>query len=253
MHASQTEALCCADVPLLFGVTKEGGFMPSNVRNWLAAIAVLFTASWAHAQATVYTVTPPSAYAGVNNFTAPCGAGTCQNFTLAMAASGSFTTSSPMAGSLVAANIFPLVTAFSFSDGLNTYSSADAAVRVVRFNVSTDAGGAITSVLIAVERWQTGTSPHTAGDRLSVLQFGGGATFAAHNTGCSSVGISLVGMADTCLATPSDASRSEANGPAAAWFAAAAPGPTSIPTLSEWSLIVLAGCMGLTVIRRRRV
>jgi len=75
---------------------------------------------------------------------------------------GSFTTAAPLANNLTNANIGLLVTAYSFNDGVTTYTNSDAQSRKDQFIVTTDGSGAITNYRIFLHRWQTvGATPVT--------------------------------------------------------------------------------------------
>ena len=218
--------------------------MKKCLKNWLAALVLLCTAAVAHAQPTTYVATATGNYTLLINFTL-CVTGPCQNFNTGLGASGSFTTSAPLAANLAGANIAPLVTAFSFSDGIHTYSSADPAARIFLFNVSTNASGAITTTDIRIQRWLTGTSPHIPGDRHSWILFQATGD-VDHNAQCLAVAASPAGVPDSCtLVLGADTSRSLAFGSARVWSIAAAPAATSVPTLSEWGLILLVALMAL--------
>jgi hypothetical protein len=217
--------------------------MQSNTRNWLAAILVLCATGWANAQATVYTATPTGPYPTKVDFTAPCGAGPCQNYVLSAPPSGSFTTASPLAGSLTNTDITPLITSFNFSDGINPYSSTDPAVRMVQILATTDPSGAIVGASFFVERWLTGSLPHAVNDRFSGILMFGLAASALHNVPCITTGVAPSGAADTCIGGLTDASSSTAGPVTLAWSTAAA--PAAIPTLSEWGLAIVAGLMAL--------
>ena len=93
----------------------------------LAAVLVLMAGG---AQATTYT------YTGVN-FDAASGP-----YTTAMSVSGSITLASPLAPNLVGADLLASLTAWSFTNGVQTYSSA-APPLFQQVLVSTDANGAI--------------------------------------------------------------------------------------------------------------
>lgn len=217
--------------------------MKDCLKNWLVALVLLCTAA-AHAQPTTYVATATGNYTLLTNFTL-CVTGPCQNFNTGIGASGSFTTSAPLAANLAGANIAPLVTAFSFSDGIHTYSSADPAARIFLFNVSTNASGAITTTDIRIQRWLTGTSPHIPGDRHSWIFFQATGD-VDHNAQCLAVAASPAGVPDSCtLVLGADTSRSLAFGSARVWSIAAAPAATSVPTLSEWGLILLVALMAL--------
>ena len=233
------------------------------MRNtWVRVIAggaLLLAAGWAQAQETVYTITSIGTYSSVTNFTPPCAFGPCQNYTTAMGVSGWFRTAAPLAPNLSNAQVHAQVTAYSFNDGLNTYSSGDPNGRVLEFRVSTDALGAISfGTSIFLETWQTGTSPHVVGDRLGILRLSRTSGSGRNNGACGNVSVlPPSGMPDTCMSitvtpslggsVPSDAGISWSSAPYVA-----PPPTTAIPTLSEWGLIMLAGLMGWAGWRVRR-
>jgi hypothetical protein len=102
----------------------------------LTLVAVLFVPGlWG----TTYTL-PATNYTVVANFTS-CTTGSCANFTTSMAPSGSFTTAAPLASNLANQNVAAQVTSFTFTDGITTYNSSDATVRVYLFMVTTNASG----------------------------------------------------------------------------------------------------------------
>lgn len=173
------------------------------------------------------------------NFTPPCATGPCANYTASNALTGSFSTATPLTANLTLANVFPSVTAYSFTDGINAYSKSDPNSRVIWFLVSTDAIGNITSVQITFQLWKTGTSPHIAGDRTSVLDFFPNFSQAVNNTDCDpgGVGVSPAGMADTCLSQTIETNATSLGETAAGtWSVTTA----VIPTLSNWALAALA-------------
>jgi len=180
----------------------------------------------------------PGNYTTVQDFTA-CGNPPCQNFTTAMNVSGSFTVPAPLAANLFGFNLTSQITSYSFSDGINAYSSADPGSRIFRFEVTTDGSGAITAANIDLQQWLSGASPHAASDRVALLSFVLGGSF--HNLRCITVGPSPAGMGDSCPAAVIDPGSSFALPYTLTWSAA----PTGIPTLSQWGMMVLAGLMGL--------
>jgi hypothetical protein len=108
-----------------------------NFKKIFAILAL--TASWigvATAQSTTYRLNSAGNYSSVTNYT-NCPAGqTCANYTTSMTQTGSFTLSSPVGANLVNATITP--TAYSFSDGINTYSNTDAGSRINHFKLTTN-------------------------------------------------------------------------------------------------------------------
>lgn len=223
--------------------------MKSHFQRWISAAAILFFAGWAHAQPTVHTATSAGNYTGKTDYTT-CATGPCQNFTLAMGVSGSFTTASPLPANLMGASIPGLVTSFNFSDGLTTYSSADPATRIFLFQVTTNAAGAVTDAAIWMHRWETGVSPHAVGDRTSLMVIAGSAQ-VGRNYRCLAIATSPAGAADSCDDETTDGGTSRASGARISWSSAAV---ASIPTLSQWGLIIMSSILGLTglaAMRRR--
>jgi hypothetical protein len=227
----------------------------AHVKNWLVSLVLLLAATVAHSQTTTYVATATGNYTLLFNFTPPCAIAPCENFNTGIGASGSFTLAAPLPANQPLTNIAPLVTAFSFSDGLHTFASTDAAVRVYLFNVATDASGGISATDIRIERFLTGTSPYAPGDRLAMVEFQ--ATGAAdYNAPCVTVGVSPAGVADTCILKGTDTNRSLAFGSARVWSIAVAATPAiAVPALSEWGAILMAAVgalAGLVMLRSRR-
>ncbi|MBD9391409.1 MULTISPECIES: IPTL-CTERM sorting domain-containing protein [unclassified Acidovorax] len=217
-----------------------------SVWKWLGSLACLLGAvGAAQAQSTTYVATAAGNYTGFTNFTV-CGTPPCQNFTAAMSTSGSFTTTAPLAANLASAQLGALVSAFSFSDGLTTYTHTDPNTRVWNFRVTTDASGAITGVNILIQRWISGAAPHNIGDRFSFFETS--TTAARHNMFCSGIAVSTAGVADSCGFAGSDTSTSSAIPVSLVWSAAVA--ASSIPTLSEWALMAMAGWMAMVAFQR---
>lgn len=209
------------------------------MRNWLAA-AALFMASTVSGAATYAYIAQP--YNFFADFTNPCAIPSCANFAPGMRFQGSFSTAANLAPNLVNAEITPLLTGYSFSDGLTTYSSADAQSRVVQMRVDTDAGGNITVFSVALQRWQGAAAPHVVGDRhdlVSVAAGSGPSPF--HNLQCAAVGVSgSNGVADVCTAQAFDASSSQTGQNLEALPVLVAAAATPVPTLTQWALVALA-------------
>lgn len=201
-------------------------------RWWWQAVSMLVLASFAFPALAVstYAFTSPN-YSFAIPFTAPCTIGTCANYTTSMHFAGSFTTASPLAANLVNAHVEAQVTSFSFSDGINTYTSSDANARLVNLQFSTDASGVPTptSTFIQVQQWTTGTNPHTTSDRVnqSFIDFNAD---SFNNAGCSLVGTSN-GVADVCKTVTNDSNRSEGdNSVAGTWTVSSTGGATPTTT-----------------------
>lgn len=204
-------------------------------------VLMLFGSS---AYAATYTVSPSGNYTSKADFTAPCAAGTCANFSLAMNVSGTFNVPT-LAANLVNSEIGATLTSFSFNDGINTYSSADPAVRIGRFQVTTNASGALTSANILVEKWLTGATPHTTADYFSLFSISGSSVAQVyHNTRCAGLGTAPSGVTDFCVINSSGTQLSEAQGATVSYSGGGAPvAATPVPTLNEYALMLLASLM----------
>jgi hypothetical protein len=203
---------------------------------------------FANAQVT-YTSTVGN-YTSVTDFASCPGGETCTNYTTAMRQSGSFTVATALAPNLKPGNIMASVTSYSFSDGINTYSSANPSDRLYLFNVATDGAGSITFASIAVEKWLSGTSPHNAGDKFSYMGFG---SVSTNNSTCLLVGVSPSGIADSCITGATETTgRSSANSPGESWAQSTISQPASIPTMSEWAMIMMASLMAMFAFTRMR-
>jgi hypothetical protein len=218
-----------------------------NFKKIFAILAL--TASWigvATAQSTTYRLNSAGNYSSVTNYANNCPAGlTCANYTTSMTQTGSFTLSSPVGANLVNATITP--TAYSFSDGINTYSNTDAGSRINHFKLTTNGSGNITSTDIVLSKWLSVTNGGV-NDRVSY--FGSSTGFSSNNERCTAVSTS--GGLNTCsssLGPVYNDGGSSARGATAASITPEA--PSAIPTLSEWALIFLASLMAMFAIRRK--
>jgi hypothetical protein len=219
---------------------------------------IAFALLGAQAQAVTYAVTSTSNYTSVTDYTSPCTTGPCTNYTTSESISGSFDVPTALAPNLSNADIHAAVTAYSFTDGINTYASTDPSVRTSVFRLSTDGSGNITvaTTLILVERWLTGTSPHAVNDRIAIVSIGGALAFTRHNLFCTGVGPSGTGMPDSCYQASQDTSTSSASGAALTMAAQAAPAVVNVPTLSEWGMLILSTLLAvgtLLAMSRRKV
>jgi hypothetical protein len=228
------------------------------MRRFLVVLAAccISPSLWA---ATTYTYTG-GAYTSLTTFTAPCASGPCANYPGGSSVNGSFTTAAPLAGGLSNVNVYPSVTAFSFTDGLNTYSSADLNSRTFQFLVTTNPSGNITGFSILIEHWLTGSNPHSTADKFSYFFITSTGVNAVNNQLCAlAVGVSIAGVPDTCT-TSSGTNASSSSGQTAnagTWITGAGPGPVStaaVPTLSELAIIVLSllvAAIAILAMRRR--
>jgi hypothetical protein len=187
--------------------------------------------------AATYTYTGAT-YTTVGDYSS-CAIGPCANYSSAMRVSGSFTTATPLAANLADADVTGQVSSFTFSDGINTLASTDASVRKFYIYATTDGAGQLTAATVSLQRWLSGSSPHSTGDRVSwVLIWSGGVT-GYHNYPCSTVATSPGGTADSCTVAFADASSSDSGAGTGDWLSQAA-----VPTLSQWGLVALAALLG---------
>lgn len=216
------------------------GSSGANVKKYLLRFllpALLALAGMA--QAATYSVTSAN-YTNFINFTPPCVPGiTCADYAPTMHFVGTFDVAT-LAPNLANASITP--TAFSFNDGINTYASSDADVRVYQFTVTTDAGGNLTDVDINLEKWQS--APHAPGAYWAYVQVGGGVAIGHNNVLCGGVGVSPAGVADSCVLDGGGVVQSRGWDTVAPTYALVA-APATVPTLSQWAQIILVSLMTL--------
>ena len=223
----------------------------------LAAMsAALFGAGAAAAQST-YTFTPPGTYTTVQPDVTPgCSIAPCADYTGAMSVTGSFTTIAPLPPGF-SGNAYPLVQNFVFNDGLTTYASTDPQVRARFFDITTDGTGAITSFNVVIQRWRTATPAVGSGgvdNRLDMVQMTAAVTAGENEIECAfAIGASPgAGVPGSCNGWQGSLDYTYgANFGAPGSFGA----PVTIPTLSEWAMILfgllLAGGAMVTIRRRR--
>jgi len=213
------------------------------------------TAASAWASAT-YTFTSTN-LGTFSNYTT-CSTGPCANYNSSMQLTGSFTLAAALPANFSgASDITSQVTSYSFSDGLNTYSSSDPNSRIYQFFISTDGTGAISVASILIERWQSGSSPHSVGNRVALFNLNGASiNQAENNLTCVSVGSGTSsGIADVCQLANNDAASSTSSASLGSWTGGGSPGggggsptptptpapaPVGTPTLGEWGMISLA-------------
>jgi hypothetical protein len=218
------------------------------MRKFLTFLLFWSLVGFANAQVT-YTATVGN-YASVVDFTSCPGGETCTNYTTAMRQSGSFTVATALAPNLPVSDITASVTSYSFSDGINTYSSANPSDRLYEIYVATDGAGSITFAGIEVLKWLSGTSPHNAGDKLAYMGFG---NVSINNVTCGGVGVSASGIADACMVFGDEPNGiSQASSPGVSWAQSTISQPASIPTMSEWAMIMMASLMAMFAFTRMR-
>jgi len=205
----------------------------------LGALCALALASTGQAATFTYTGSP---FTNVMPYSGGCPTGVCANFTTSMRVTGSITTSAPLAPNLANQDVTAQVTAYSFSDGVNTFASSDPNVKLYYpFMATTDASGNLTAMGFLVNIWETGTTnSHAGGDRLSNLAVAATGAVSYNDIPCATVGVSPTGAADSCTfggAFDNDISYALTMA-AGTW---ASTGNTSaVPTLSQWGTALLA-------------
>lgn len=224
------------------------------VRNtrWKAVGLALLALACHAAQAETYSYTGPN-FTAFTNFTVPCATAPCANFSAGMRIQGTFTTAAPLAASLTNQNILALVTSFSFTDGLTTYSSADPLATLMNAAITTDAAGVPVSMTFIPVRWHA-AAPHAVNDRVDYLFVTPAATFAWHNARCTTLSGPTGCSGMTQDASSGGGAENAAVRPAPALAAAAPAAVTAVPSLDDWSLLVLAtmvGLAGLALARRQ--
>ena len=119
------------------------------------------------------------------------------------------------------------------------------AVRIGRFEVTTNASGALTSANILVEKWLTGATPHTTADYFSWFFINGSSVAQLYNNArCNGVGTTPYGVTDFCLVASLGTQSSAAQGATVSYSGGGAPvAATPVPTLNEYALMLLASLM----------
>lgn len=220
-------------------------------------VALLLSVAGAHA-ATTYSYTG-APITNVVPYTSPCTNGAnCQNYTAGTHITGSFTVATPLAANLTSQEIGSTITAYSFTDGISTYTNTDANSRKFRFQVTTNSSGQITASDVVLHQWQL-AAPHsvgsTAAGRFNFVAINT-SSGAQHNRPCDgSIGTSASGDADDCTVSnnsAADTSAEDTSGAAGVWTN---PAVSSVPTLSEWALGLMATLIlgvGAALVGQRR-
>ena len=221
------------------------------MKKYLVFLAAALLQAGAWAVTYTYTGSTYTAPTLTNHAGPGCPIGACGDFTTSMSQYGTFTTVSPLPPNFNG-NIAPLITGFNFNDGLTTYSSVDPNTTLTSAIGWTDASGALVGAGLNFQRWHT-SAPHSIGDRVDQMVLEQG---AYRNSPCNVVTTPPGG--DVCNAVSFDASSSNVFGvPSASgtWTAIGIPpmgGVTSVPTLSEWGLMMLACLLAALGLRQRR-
>lgn len=214
----------------------------------LLPILILAACAPAGAWAATYSYTgDPYTAPTLQNYT-NCTQGSCGNFTTAMNQTGWFTTAAPLPANLSDVDITALITAFSFSDGLTTYSSA-AGDTLYRGWADTTASGTFTDARLVLIHWQA-PAPHAVGDRVDMLFLHQG---GLHNYDCTQV------TGNVCnQPLPDAASSNIQNAPftSGIWAVTgvpAAPAAQVVPADNPFALtLTAAGLLGLALRMRRK-
>lgn len=185
-----------------------------------------------YAYATTYTYTAP-------NFTTVQGV-----YTTSMKITGTVVTSSPVPPNSTDFDITPILTSWSFNDGVNTISSSNG--ELFPYNdptFSTDAEGNITDYFFTLVDSPLGTVIGDLNDFIGVVS---GSNQAYVDFVCNHVNTG--GFCDSWSNGGSYASVSRIQGE---WVTSDLPS-TPIPTMTQWSLMLLALMLGMVGIARVR-
>jgi hypothetical protein len=210
------------------------------------AMGLLLAALAPPARSATYAYTGTLFTSVANNTT--CTIGSCASYTSAMRVTGSFDTAAPLPANLPSGpltNIAPLVTSYSFTDGVNTIASGDPEARLFDARASTDAVGAIVFARVRVQRWRSGSSPHVVGDRFDDVFVDISGSVAGNNRPCTAVGTSsFSGVADTCTGFGFDTDVSIATAASGGTWSSQL-GTAEVPALSTWALALLAAVLAI--------
>jgi hypothetical protein len=225
--------------------------------SMLIALAGIFgslSAGIAAADTYIYTGVPYTV--ATNHTAADCApVGGCSDYTTTEKIAGSFTTAAPLAPNMVNQAVTP--TAYSFTDGINTFDSTDPAARLASLQITTDGSGTITQWFVVLERWRDGgglTPPHTQttadattpNARLNILTLDAPGDIAANGAYC----LAYVSDFDDCGDAESDTFTSfGVNATPGVWTL-----PPPVPALPGKMLIfffALLGTAGFLGARRR--
>lgn len=193
------------------------------------------------AQPTTYS------YTGTNYVTVAAPASPTGTFTTAMRITGSFTTANPLPVNMPFTAIGPAgngsAIAWSFSNGISTFTEANSAELYGEsqyFQVATDSLGNISNYGIGLV---SPLVPHVAGTTIQFVRILAGYQIQALNDAtCAAVTASV--CTNLPFAGAGTVSESAESGLFRPNFFPIVPS-TPVPTLSQWSLLVLAVLLGL--------
>ncbi len=236
------------------------------------------SARWSHLGATgrglaclVATLLALPALAATYNFTSPTYAsayignpGPTGAYNNTMQVTGSITTSAPLPANMPLTPIGPsaspsLVTSWTFSDGVRTYTPANSALLYglpAQFAVATDASGQIIDHRIDLVQ---PAPPHSLNQILTTLSLNSTFTLVVGNARCQSVAVGSSPL--LCNSVDQSSATESAQGPSGTWVRAADPvdpvdpvEPIPVPTQSLAGLAVMGAALAGAVAwaRRRR-
>lgn len=199
------------------------------MKRILISLALLASLISGYAHATTYS------YTG-DNFTSATGV-----YSTAMRITGTITTSSPIPPDSAGLNISGLLTSWSFSDGVQTINSANGVIYpAILPQVTTDSSGNIVDVVLYVFSDPIGVA---LDDLDNLIWIAPGINYGAKNGICTGV------SGGVCSAwTVPDLGQAFTTG---VWVTGDLPVPP-IPTMTQWSLMLMALLLGMVGIARVR-
>ena len=234
----------------------------------IGAFSLLATAAAAQ-PITYYVQSAP--YDSVSNFTACPKGGCTANYTTSQRVSGSFTIFGPLDPNLVDEIIDVRVDDIDLHDGQNAFQMPvfDWSIVLQTAQVSTDSAGNLTYFEFKFDKMHglpvgvgDGNNPksyvtsiylgNTPGGSFAFVQSNSLCTLRGDNTGGNTFGLG-------CMNQTSSAAQgaSQASAPAVTISLTPPPPPATVPTMSEWAMILLgallAGGAALHLHRRRQL
>jgi hypothetical protein len=207
------------------------------VKHFLSVFLLLgglLVAGGANASATyTYTGTTydPTSF---TNYTS-CSAPTCGTFTTAMRVTGTFTVSAPLPANQSLTDISAQLVSWSFNNGIGIVSSSGTAF-IDTFQVATDSSGNISDAYVGVNNWQTTVGVNSYFNSVVIFPN----NIGGYSRGDIALKCTVMGSGNACSTSigSGNASQSEALSlSAGSW--PSTPTPAAVPTLSEWSQLLL--------------